>query len=200
MASERDCCSGDAASTPPRRQRTDLEILQSLRRILRAVDIHSRRLSTTYRVTSPQLVCLLSLIEKGPLTITALARNVSLSPSTVIGIVDRLEEKGLALRKRSTEDRRRVLVSVTQAGADLARNAPSPLRDNLVARLDALPEDELDGIASALEKLVGFMEARQLDAAPILQVGPVSEEKGRRTAPGFRRPRQRSGTPAGGMR
>ncbi|MBK5226469.1 MAG: MarR family transcriptional regulator, partial [Thermoleophilia bacterium] len=78
--------------------RLDLRILDSLRRIIRAMEIHSRMLLSTHQVTVHQLVCLLRIKENGPLTETALARMVQLSSSTVVGILTRLEEKGLAKR------------------------------------------------------------------------------------------------------
>ncbi|MEA2039484.1 MAG: MarR family winged helix-turn-helix transcriptional regulator [Thermodesulfobacteriota bacterium] len=62
--------------------RHDLRILQSLRRIIRAVEIHSRKLTAEYRITGPQLVCLLTIGEKGKMTVRELADNVYLSPST----------------------------------------------------------------------------------------------------------------------
>lgn len=166
---------GSAVASEPLRY--DLLILQSLRRVLRAVEIYSRKLSASHRITAPQLVCLLTLVEEGPLTATSIARRVYLSPSTVIGILDRLEEKGLIVRERDTRDRRHVNISVTELGASVARSAPSPLQDALVAALDRLPEEEQADIAKALERLVDFLEAGQLDAAPILQVGPISDGK-----------------------
>jgi DNA-binding MarR family transcriptional regulator len=84
----------------------DLRILQALRRIIRAVDIHSHKLSTQHKITGPQLACLMAIKEEVPLTSGNLAKKVYLSPSTVVGIVDRLEEKKLVKRNRSSKDRR----------------------------------------------------------------------------------------------
>ena len=46
----------------------ELTILQSLRRIIRAVDIHSRKLVAQYGITGPQLVCLVTLCDEGAMT------------------------------------------------------------------------------------------------------------------------------------
>jgi DNA-binding MarR family transcriptional regulator len=156
------------------RQRADFRVLQSLRRIIRSVEIHSRKLASTYKVTGHQLVCLLTVQEKGPLTATAIASEIHLSPSTVVGILDRLEEKRLIQRKRDRKDRRLVNVMITDLGERLVEQAPSPLQERLAQALSNLPELEQDTIARSLEKIVDLMEAGQIEAPPILEAG--SEE------------------------
>ncbi|MBN2644864.1 MAG: MarR family transcriptional regulator [Desulfuromonadaceae bacterium] len=154
----------------------DLRILQALRRIIRAVDIHSYKLASQHKITGPQLACLLAIQEKGPLTGGNLARAVYLSPSTIVGIVDRLEEKGLVLRQRSRTDRRQVQLSITDEGRQLIAEAPSLLQDTLAQALTALPESEQVSITLALEKLVDLMEARHIEASPLLETGSLTSE------------------------
>jgi DNA-binding MarR family transcriptional regulator len=151
----------------------ELRILQSLRRIIRAIEIHSQRLSQEFQITGPQLGCLLAIKQYGALTTTRLARTIFLSPSTVVGIVDRLEEKGLVSRMRNTEDRRQVQICLTESGNRLADNAPSPLQETLSSSLKDLPALELVSITLALDKLVSLMEAGEISAAPILETGPL---------------------------
>lgn len=151
----------------------DLRILQALRRIIRAIEIHSHRLNQNHQITGPQLGCLLAVKQHGALTTTGLARTVFLSPSTVVGIVDRLEEKGLLTRLRSTDDRRQVQLCLTEEGHRLADHAPSPLQETLTDSLKTLPPLELVSITLALDKLVSLMEAGEISAAPILETGPL---------------------------
>lgn len=152
----------------------ELRILQSIRRIIRAVEIGSQQLQQNHHVTGPQLGCLLALRESGPLTATHLAATVFLSPSTVVGIVDRLEEKGLVTRVRSTLDRRQVQIELTETGRQLLAATPPALQENLAAALKRLPEQEQVSITVALERVVDLMEARQIDAAPVLETGALS--------------------------
>jgi len=154
---------------------TDLRILQALRRIIRAVDIHSRKLKADYKITAPQLVSLLCIVEQGPLTPSAIGRSVHLSNSTVVGILDRLEGKGLVHRQRSTRDRREVLVSASDLGQQLINHAPSPLQDMFAHALHHLPADEQLSIALSLERIVDLMEAGDIDAAPLLETGPLDK-------------------------
>ena len=66
---------------------------------------------------APQLMCLRTVIANGPLTATAISREIHVSPSTVVGILDRLEDKGLIRRERGREDRRIVFVTATKPDA-----------------------------------------------------------------------------------
>lgn len=155
----------------------DLRILQALRRIIRAVDIHSHKLSIQHKITGPQLACLMVVEAEGPLTNSNLAKRVYLSPSTLVGIIDRLEEKRLVERNRSSVDRRQVHISITPQGKQLIADAPSLLQDTLANALVELPEIEQVSITMALEKLVDLMEARHIGAAPLLETGSLNREE-----------------------
>ena len=137
----------------------DQRILHSLRQLIRAVDIHSRKLASEYHITGPQLVCLLEVAEHGPTTATRIAQRVHLSASTVVGILDRLESKGLISRKRDRNDRRLVHVTVTASGRHLIDRAPSPLQASLYEALGQLPEDEQARLADSLDKIARLTKA-----------------------------------------
>ncbi len=158
------------------RESYELRILQSLRRIIRAVDIHSNKLANLHNITGPQLWCLLAVREHGPLTSKNLSKEVYLSPSTVVGIIDRLEKKALIVRDRNIQDRRQVYISITSKGEKLVTDTPSLLQDTFARALLALPEAEQISITMALEKLTELMEAQQIEAAPILETGNLISE------------------------
>ncbi|MEZ4598968.1 MAG: MarR family transcriptional regulator [Syntrophotaleaceae bacterium] len=134
-------------------------IVRSLRRIVRGIELHSRKLVIDHQITGPQLACLLALQAEEPLTVKKLAQQAFLSPSTVVGIVDRLEEKGLVKRCRSCNDRRSVFITVTEAGHRLLAAAPSPIQESLTHAIKGLPEEEMVAITIALEKVVDLMES-----------------------------------------
>lgn len=163
---------------PPLPAKPELQILQALRRIIRAVDIHSRKLAAQYGITGPQLVCLATLCDDGAMTGAELSRRVYVSASTITGIIDRLEQRGYVERKRDDIDRRRVLLHATPEGYKLAYRAPSPLQDKLMERLHELPDLERAAIGMSLERVVELMEARDLDASPILTTGEMSDDPG----------------------
>ena len=158
-------CSGPASRPPPT---PEMQILRSIRKIMRAVDLHSRKIHSDLAVTLPQLLCLHALAEQEDLTLLALSQAVNLSNSTVNGIVDRLEAKGLLTRKRDAEDRRRVALALSAAGRRVVESAPSLLQNRLADALRRLPEPEQATIARSLDRVVDLMEARHLDASPNL--------------------------------
>lgn len=169
-------------------QEYDLRILRALRRITRSIALHSRQLAACSNITAPQLVCLGAIIERGPITATELSRKMHVSASTVVGILDRLEGKGLIHRERGRQDRRIVYISATPEGRELARVTPSPLQEKLSEALNRLPELEQAAITLALERIVDLMESdhevttEEVDepASPILEVpeGRVPPESG----------------------
>ena len=147
------------------------EILRSLRRIIRAVDRYSRKLMTQTGLSGPQMICLQQLSAGGPMQTSHLADAVNLSSATVCGILNRLEQRGLVVRERQTADRRRVLVSLSDAGQDAVNIAPPAMHDSFLFRLRALPQDRQQSIHQTLTDIVEMMSADDLDAAPILVPG-----------------------------
>lgn len=151
-------------------------ILRSLRRITRAIDLHSRWLANNFGLTIPQLVCLRTLAMRGPLTASELAHAIDLSQATVTGIVDRLVRRDLVTRERSKIDRRRVVVEITSAGSQLWDSSPPPLQERFLSRLGELPPENQQVIRTVLEQVVRMMGAEALDAAPVLTSGPPSAD------------------------
>lgn len=140
---------------------------------MRAVDIHSRKLSSEFQVTGPQLLCLQTLHDEGPLTTSALADFIHLSSSTVVGILDRMEKKGWLRRDRSSSDRRVVRITITPEGEAFLAKAPSLLQDRLARGLGDLPPQEQLAMARSLETILDLLETAPKEAAPLLEVGPL---------------------------
>lgn len=150
-------------------------VLRALRRITRAIDLHSRQLATTFGLTAPQLVCLRTIGNAGQITPSALAREVSLSQATITGIIDRLVARQLVERVRSETDRRQVTVTLAPAGQALIRTAPSPLQERFAQRLRVLPTEQRQAIQATLDSIVDMMDGAGIDAAPLLTASPSSE-------------------------
>jgi DNA-binding MarR family transcriptional regulator len=152
---------------------TTRQVMAALRRIIRAVDLHSRDLVQRFGLTGPQLVVLKELIERSPQSVSALASAVSLSQATVTGILDRLERKAMVTRIRDDRDKRKVLVSPTAEAESVLAGAPPLLQEHFTDALSRLPDWEQSQILSSLQRIVALMEAGDVEAGPILTIGPL---------------------------
>lgn len=136
-----------------------LEILKDLRKITRAIDLNSKKLSSENNLTSPQILSLLAVYQKGSLTLAEIADEVHLSPSTMVGIIDRLESKNLLVRERSKTDRRQVMINITEEGKKVAKESPVPLQDKLIKSLGKLSETQQKNLSKSLELLVTMLDS-----------------------------------------
>ena len=149
------------------------EVLIALRRVIRATDLHSRHLSKTVGLTAPQLLIMQTIRELGEVKISAIARRVSLSQATVTTILDRLENRKLVYRERNEEDKRKVHAHLTPAGEALLEQAPMTLQSEFTQRFEQLPNWEQSMIVSALQRVAEMMDAQDIDASPVLDVGAI---------------------------
>jgi DNA-binding MarR family transcriptional regulator len=151
------------------------DILIALRRIMRAIDLHSKRLERRAGLTVPQILLLQALDEAGSLPVSELARRVSLSQATVTSILDRLERKGLLARSRGAQDRRMVLVALTPDGRERMQHLPGLLQEDFVSRFDRLETWEQSMLTAAVQRIASILDAEEVDASPILQVGEIED-------------------------
>ncbi len=150
-----------------------LEVLTSLRRVIRATDLHSRHLSKTAGVTAPQILIMQAISSTKGVTLGEIASAVSLSQATVSSILDRLEKRELISRERSTVDKRRVHAYLTDQGLQVLRDAPLPLQEQFARQFADLQDWEQSMITSALQRVACMMDADHIDASPILDVGTL---------------------------
>jgi DNA-binding MarR family transcriptional regulator len=151
-------------------------MLVSLRKINQAISLHSKNLNRRFGLTGPQLVILNEIARQESITVTQLARSISLSQATVTDILNRLGKKGLVVRTRDTIDRRRVLVGITPKCVDILSQAPPALQDTFVDQYTHLAEWEQLMILSALKRIVDLMSAQKIDAAPFLATDVLPAE------------------------
>ncbi|MGO1463344.1 MAG: MarR family winged helix-turn-helix transcriptional regulator [Oleiphilaceae bacterium] len=153
-------------------------VLVALRRVIRATDLHSKRLSKNAGLTGPQLLIMRTIRELGEVTIGTIADKVSLSQATVTTILDRLEHRQLVYRVRSTRDKRKVHAHLTESGADILSRAPNPLQEQFIKKFQNLHEWEQNMILASLQRVANMMDADDIDASPVLDVGPVLKDDG----------------------
>lgn len=154
------------------------QVLVALRRVIRATDLHSKRLSKNAGLTAPQLLIMRTIRDLGQVTIGTIADKVSLSQATVTTILDRLEHRKLVYRVRSTTDKRKVHAHLTEDGATLLAQAPQPLQEDFIQKFQNLHEWEQSMIVASMQRVASMMDADNIDASPVLDVGPINREDG----------------------
>lgn len=153
------------------------QVLVNLRKIIRATDLYSRRLSKQVGLTTPQLLILQAIRALSAVSIKTLSNEVALSQATVTTIIDRLEARGLVTRQRSTVDKRVVHPALTALGESMLEQAPTPLQDLFRTQFAALEEWEQSMIVASLQRVASMMNAEDIDASPILHVGVADEQE-----------------------
>ena len=102
-----------------------------------------------------------------------------LHPATMVGLLDRLEAKGLLKRTRSDKDRRVVHIDLTEQGNELEINSPEVVQSLLVKGLEALAGHKLNMISDGLGEVVNILGAR--DVTPqLIMSSEVNSPKRRR--------------------
>jgi len=138
------------------------EIMQSLRRIFKAIQDYSHEVSDKFGITGPQLWTLKTISQNENLSLSDLSQRMYLHPSTITGLIDRLEKKGYVVRNRDQVDRRMISVQLTPKGKSLTRKAPNPVQGKMIYGLRNLNREELDSIYHSFQELVEIMEAQNV--------------------------------------
>ena len=138
------------------------EIMQSLRRIFKAIQDYFQEICKKYGITGPQLWALKTVAANGSLSLGELSKKMYLHPSTISGVVDRLEKKGFVVRDRGQEDRRVVKVQLTPQGKRIVAKAPNPIQGKMIYGLNRLKKRELTSIYDAVKELVEIVEAQNV--------------------------------------
>ena len=133
-------------------------VMKSIRRIVRSIDMRSKKVARETGLTIPQIVVLQAVKELGLVTTAALSKQASLSAPTVVTILDKLESRGLVTRTRSATDRRIVHTELTETGRRTLKDAP-PLFDWAFAdSLAQLPQDERRQIIEAFATVADLLD------------------------------------------
>jgi len=143
-------------------------IIDDLRRIFQAVIEQSKRAEQETGLTGSQLWAVKILAKSEPVKVTELAQQMYLHPATVVGVLDRLESKGLVARTRSSKDRRVVYVELSEAGRTMVSSSPEVAQRLLVKGLEALKMPKVELIAEGLEELSKMLGVQDMPPRLIL--------------------------------
>ncbi len=150
---------------PNPRARDAAFVVDALRRLFRAIQEYSKAVQSRSGLSSPQLWALQIVGAHPGLSIGELSERMFAHPSTVSGVVDRLERRRALRRQVDERDRRGVRLSLTASGRTLLRRSPPPVQSGLARALDRMPRAQLGDLRQALEHVLRHTEAARLEAA-----------------------------------
>jgi len=139
------------------------QIIFSIRRLIQASELYTKELNRKYQISAAQLNCILTLYDYGPLPPSKIADHMMVKSSTVTGVVDRLEKKGLAERMRNSPDRRVITIQLTKAGKELAQNAPPPIQQKIIDGLKKTETAKKEQIVRSLNILTDMLDVQDLE-------------------------------------
>ena len=101
-----------------------------------------------------QLKALVALASVGDVSVTGLARNLSIGEPAASQLVEQLVRRGYAARVSDPDDRRRVVVNVTPTGADLVSELRHGRRHHVEQWLECMDDADVEALARGLRALV----------------------------------------------
>ncbi len=147
-----------------RKLKNVIEVVNCLRRLFKAVHEYSKAIQRRAGLSSPQLWALDVLRSNPGLSLGELAERMFAHPSTVSGVLDRLEIRGAVRRLVDQRDRRSIRLFLTARGQGLVRKSPSPIQKSLRAALEGMSAPRLVELRRSLEEISKKTEAQRLRA------------------------------------
>ncbi|HTX46654.1 MAG TPA: MarR family transcriptional regulator [Solirubrobacteraceae bacterium] len=142
-----------AATSHDRRSRGSEELVEAVLGASRAlVAVAARSLATVAEdVTLAQYRALIELASRGPLRVADLADALAVDRSTATRMCDRLVRKRLVARRRMSDDRRVVRISLTAAGAELVAEVSRRRREEIGRIVKRMPAPHRALVVEALQ-------------------------------------------------
>ncbi|MQA09762.1 MAG: MarR family transcriptional regulator [Pseudonocardiaceae bacterium] len=129
------------------------ELAEALVRLTHLVQQVFNEVARQHDLT-PQQVQLLCLVADGPVGMGELTRSLHLEKSSLTGLVDRVERRGLVARARDSHDRRACQIQLTGEGKRLAIESHHDVTGRLEALASELPPAERTRLTSAIARMV----------------------------------------------
>jgi DNA-binding MarR family transcriptional regulator len=123
-----------------------------------ALKAHCEERGKLYTITPPQWGLLSLLDEQDRMTIGAISRRLAVDAPTVTGIVKRLEQSGLVERRHDLEDRRQVMVYLTEEGRDIMRSLPDAVNTFAAIMTRGFSKEQLRDLTVMLQRIIVNLE------------------------------------------
>ncbi len=130
-----------------------MEIIRLMKKIMMLIKGQIDSQLKQLQLTEPQGLLIRHLLHQGQLRVSDLSDRMDLSNSTVSGIIDRLEEKGIVERQRSQKDRRVVFIALNEEYKKNTDNFFCQAEKRIERLMGKSSQQDLKEILNALEKM-----------------------------------------------
>jgi DNA-binding MarR family transcriptional regulator len=135
----------------PMKDRTE-ELSRFIERLTARFKETDALFASRLEVSDRELALLRTLVAEGPMITKALGGRFRVPVSTMTGLVDRMERKGLVRRIPGRRDRRSIELEATPAGALALREHTRGIEAIARGMLDALPERDQQALVAILRR------------------------------------------------
>jgi DNA-binding MarR family transcriptional regulator len=131
-----------------------LEFLRQLWELDHALSRRSKRMEASTGITGPQRLVLRFIGRFPQISNGDLSALLHLHPSTLTGILDRLEQRGLVRRRQDPRDARRSLHGLTERGRELDANDAETIEGAIRSVFEGLDKGDVVAARRVLDALV----------------------------------------------
>ena len=142
-----------------------LSFMRLLWAVTHGLESASKRMHAELGVTGPQRLVLRIVGHHGRISAGALAEVLHIHPSSLTGMLQRLEQAELIRRESDPFDRRRALIELTRRGMRLNDERRGTVEASVASALSKMPKDKLAGAKAVLKALASSLEAAARDEA-----------------------------------
>lgn len=137
-----------------------LELLRLLWEVQHALERSSKHMSATIGVTGPQRLVLRMIAREPDILASEIARRAHLHPSTISGILRRLELRGLVTRRRGTVDTRAMRLRTTPSARPITRRSAGTIESSILAVMARASPVKIRHSVEVLSLMVAALEPR----------------------------------------
>ena len=149
------------------------EALERVRSLIGALSQSARAVERSTGVTNAQLFLLQQLASAASLSVGDLAARARTQQSTVSIVIARLVRAGFAAKRRSADDRRQAVITLTAKGRRLVRHAPTPPTSALIRAIERLSDREARALSAGVFALLNTLDLAPTEVTMLFEHAPT---------------------------
>lgn len=149
------------------------QALHRVRALVSALSHSARAVEQSTGITNAQLFLLQQLASADSLSVSDLAARARTQLSTVSIVIARLVRAGLAAKRRSADDRREAVVTLTPKGRRLVRHAPTPPTSALLRAIEMMSDREARALSTSVHALLNMLDLAPTEVTMLFEHAPT---------------------------